>query len=176
MIVRISHETGRAPMGVRVRVMVAGCSPSAAARRAIVRGRPAGRCMQPVLIRGRVYRIDGSTGELVHRYTTTREPGGLLPVHCKTRRASRCLPCAETYRYDTYQLIRAGLTGGKGVPASIAAHPAVFGTLTAPSFGRSATVSRLLRLRRIGPVQRLRPRAVAPVHHRPAAPSPGRPD
>ena len=58
-----------------------------------------------------------STGELLHRYTTVHEPGGLLPVACKTRRASRCPPCAEIYRADTYQLIRAGLTGGKGVPA-----------------------------------------------------------
>jgi hypothetical protein len=97
--------------------------------------RPAGGCMQPVLLRGRVDHINGSTGELIHRYTTVHEPGGLLPVPCKTRRASRCLPCAETYRYDTYQLIRAGLTGGKGVPDTVAAHPCAFVTLTAPSFG-----------------------------------------
>jgi len=56
-------------------------------------------------------------------------------VACKTRRASRCAPCAEVYRADTYQLIRAGLTGGKGVPAEVAHHPCVFVTLTAPSFG-----------------------------------------
>lgn len=97
--------------------------------------RPAGGCLQPVLLRGRIDHIDGNTGELLHRYITASEPGGLLPVACKTRRASRCLPCAETYRYDTYQLIRAGLTGGKGVPDTVAAHPAVFVTLTAPSFG-----------------------------------------
>jgi hypothetical protein len=97
--------------------------------------RPAGGCMQPVLLRGRIDHIDGNTGELLHRYTTASEPGGLLPVPCKTRRASRCLPCAETYRYDTYQLIRAGLTGGKGIPATVADHPCVFVTLTAPSFG-----------------------------------------
>jgi hypothetical protein len=95
----------------------------------------AGGCMQPILIRGSIDHIDGSTGELIHRYSTTGEPGGVLPVACKTRRASRCLPCAETYRYDTYQLIRAGLTGGKGIPAAVATHPAVFLTLTAPSFG-----------------------------------------
>lgn len=94
------------------------------------RGMPA-----PVLLRGRVDHIDGSTGELIHRYTTVHEPGGLLPVPCKTRRASRCAPCAEVYRADTYQLIRAGLTGGKGVPAEVAHHPCVFVTLTAPSFG-----------------------------------------
>ncbi len=85
-----------------------------------------------MLLRGRVDRIDGSTGELIHRYTTVHEPGGLLPVACKTRRASRCAPCAEVYRADTYQLIRAGLTGGKGVPAEVAHHPGVFVTLTAP--------------------------------------------
>lgn len=66
-----------------------------------------GGCLQPVLLRGRVDHIDGATGELLHRYTTIHEPGGVLPIACKTRRASRCPPCAETYRTDTYQLIRA---------------------------------------------------------------------
>jgi len=51
-----------------------------------------------------------------------------MPVACKTRRASRCAPCAEVYRADTYQLIRAGLTGGRGVPAEVADHPCVFVT------------------------------------------------
>ena len=46
-----------------------------------------------------------------------------------------CLPRTETYRADTYQLIRTGLSGGKGIPATVATHPAVFVTLTAPSFG-----------------------------------------
>jgi len=99
------------------------------------RDRHVGGCMQPVLLRGHVDHIHGATGELLHRYTTVHEPGGVLPVACKTRRASRCLPCAETYRADTYQLIRAGLSGGKGVPQTVAAHPCVFTTLTAPSFG-----------------------------------------
>ncbi len=97
--------------------------------------RHAGGCLQPVLLRGRVDHVDDSTGELIHRYTTVHEPGGLLPVPCKTRRASRCAPCAEVYRAYTYQLIRAGPTGGKGVPAEVANHPCVFVTLTAPSFG-----------------------------------------
>jgi hypothetical protein len=59
----------------------------------------------------------------------------VLLIACKTRRASRCPPCAEVYRADTYQLSRAGLTGGKGVPETVADHPCVFTTLTAPSFG-----------------------------------------
>ncbi len=97
--------------------------------------RHTGGCLQPVLLRGRADYIDGGTGELIHRYTTVHEPGGVLPIACKTRRASRCPPCAEVYRADTYQLIRAGLTGGKGIPATVAEHPCVFVTLTAPSFG-----------------------------------------
>ena len=62
-------------------------------------------------------------------------PDGVIYVPCGDRRATVCAWCAETYRADTYQLIRAGLVGGKGVPASVATHPAVFATLTAPSFG-----------------------------------------
>ncbi len=113
--------------------------------------RHTGGCLQPVLLRGRADYIDGGTGELLHRYTTVHEPGGVLPIACKTRRASRCPPCAEVYRADTYQLIRAGLTGGKGVPATVADHPCVFLTLTAPSFGpvhsRREKDGRLLRCR-----------------------------
>ena len=112
--------------------------------------RHTGGCLQPVLLRGRVDHIDGGTGELLHRYTTVHEPGGVLPIACKTRRASRCPPCAEVYRADTYQLIRAGLTGGKGIPATVADHPCVFATLTAPSFGpvhaRREKDGRVLRL------------------------------
>jgi len=113
--------------------------------------RHTGGCLQPVLLRGRADYIDGGTGELLHRYTTVHEPGGVLPIACKTRRASRCPSCAEVYRADTYQLIRAGLTGGKGVPATVAEHPCVFVTLTAPSFGpvhsRREKDGRLLRCR-----------------------------
>ena len=94
-----------------------------------------GRCAQPVWLHGKVDYLDSGSGELLHRYTTAHEPGGVLRVPCKTRRSSRCPSCAETYRADTYQLIRAGLTGGKGVPVTVAAHPCLFVTLTAPSFG-----------------------------------------
>jgi hypothetical protein len=46
-----------------------------------------------------------------------------------------CPGCAETYRRDAYQLIRAGLVGGKGIAPAVATHPALFVTFTAPSFG-----------------------------------------
>ncbi|MEU9891672.1 replication initiator [Sphaerisporangium sp. NPDC051011] len=97
--------------------------------------RATGGCRQPIHLRGRVRHIDAATGHVLHTYNTSREPGGVLRVQCKTRRASRCPACAEIYRADTYQLIRAGLAGGKGVPESVSAHPALFVTLTAPSFG-----------------------------------------
>ncbi|SDJ28922.1 hypothetical protein SAMN05421874_101326 [Nonomuraea maritima] len=94
-----------------------------------------GGCHQPIHLRGKVEHYDRATGQLLHRYTTRTEPDGILRVPCKTRRASRCPACAETYRADTYHLIRAGLIGGKGVPESVAGHPTLFVTLTAPSFG-----------------------------------------
>ena len=97
--------------------------------------RRTGGCAQPVHLRGRVDYRDPLTGVLLHRYSTDHEPDGTLRVACKTRRASRCPSCAEVYRADTYQLVRAGLVGGKGVPDSVTDHPAVFATLTAPSFG-----------------------------------------
>ena len=45
-------------------------------------------------------------------------------------------------RHDTWQLVTAGVCGGRhGMPESIAAHPAVFVTLTAPSFGTAIAES-----------------------------------
>ena len=97
--------------------------------------RHTGGCRQPIHLRGHVDHVDAATGAVLHRYSTRGEPGGVLRVPCKTRRASRCPACAETYRADTYQLIRAGLVGGKGVPDTVNTHPCLFATLTAPSFG-----------------------------------------
>ena len=79
--------------------------------------------------------IDAATGEVLNHYNTEDEPNRRLLVACRNRRASRCAPCAELYRADTYQLIRAGLAGGKTVPDTVAGHPRIFATLTAPSFG-----------------------------------------
>jgi hypothetical protein len=94
-----------------------------------------GGCADPIHLVGRSSTVDAATGEVLHRYETEDEPNRRLLVACRNRRASRCAPCAEVYRADTYQLIRAGLAGGKSVPDSVVAHPRVFATLTAPSFG-----------------------------------------
>ncbi|GAA0694074.1 hypothetical protein GCM10010193_55980 [Kitasatospora atroaurantiaca] len=54
---------------------------------------------------------------------------------CGNRRASRCTTCSRVYAADTFQLIRAGLSGGKDVPDTVRTHPRLFASLTAPSFG-----------------------------------------
>jgi hypothetical protein len=95
----------------------------------------AGGCVRPVRLRGTVRDIDAATGEILHDLDTEDLPDKAIYLPCGDRRASVCPPCAETYRADTYQLIRAGLAGGKGMPESVATHPCVFATFTAPSFG-----------------------------------------
>jgi hypothetical protein len=92
--------------------------------------RNTGGCAEPVHLWGESRTIHTATGELL----TQREPGKLL-VGCGNRRKSRCPSCSETYRADTFQLIKAGLVGGKNVPDTVTDHPKVFATFTAPSFG-----------------------------------------
>jgi hypothetical protein len=94
-----------------------------------------GGCSRPVRLRGQVHRVDPATGEVLRTLNTDDTPDGVIYTACGDRRASVCPACAETYRADTYELIRAGLADGKGVPGSVAAHPCVFATFTAPSFG-----------------------------------------
>jgi len=94
-----------------------------------------GGCAEPVRLTGSRLTIDARTGEILHAYTTATEPHGHLLIRCGNRRASRCPACSAVYRADTFQLIRSGLSGGKGVPAGVRAHPRVLATLTAPSFG-----------------------------------------
>jgi hypothetical protein len=92
-------------------------------------------CVRPVRLTGNLHTVEQATGRVVRSRHTSELPDGVLYVPCGDRRASVCPPCAEIYRADTYQLITAGMVGGKGVPATVAGHPAVFATLTAPSFG-----------------------------------------
>ena len=57
-------------------------------------------------------------------------------TRCNNRRATVCPSCSDLYSRDTWQLIHAGLRGGHhDIPATVAGHPQVFVTLTAPSFG-----------------------------------------
>jgi hypothetical protein len=99
-----------------------------------------GNCANPVRLSGRIDVIDRATGEKAAIYDTTNEPGGVLRIPCGNRREDICLPCSEVYKGDARQLIRSGLTGGKGLPESVANHPCVFATLTAPGFGPVHTI------------------------------------
>jgi hypothetical protein len=99
----------------------------------------AGYCHHPIRLAGRVDQADRQTGEVRTVYDSEREPDGVLLKACGTRRESRCPSCAATYRADAYQLLAAGLKGGKGIPDTVAAHPRLFVTFTAPSFGRVHT-------------------------------------
>jgi hypothetical protein len=85
-------------------------------------------CSHPIVLRHRTDMVDMQTGELAPRY-------GQVSAQCGNRREAVCPSCSAVYKRDARQLVRAGLAGGKGIPDSIAAHPCVFATLTAPSFG-----------------------------------------
>jgi hypothetical protein len=98
-----------------------------------------GYCAHPVRLRGRVDHANPATGEVRTVYSTEREPDATLLKACGNRRASVCPSCSATYQADSFQLLAAGLRGGKGVPESVAGHPRLFVTFTAPSFGRVHT-------------------------------------
>jgi hypothetical protein len=97
--------------------------------------RPAAACAHPIRLVGEMTTLDRTTGQLLSRTSTEDMPDGAIYKPCGNRRATVCPSCADTYRRDAYQLIRAGLVGGKGVPDSVNRHPAVFPTFTAPGFG-----------------------------------------
>src|ERR1700735_5252587 len=95
----------------------------------------ANACSHHIRLRSSITAIDLTTGETATTYTTDTEPGRVLHVACGNRRESACPACSATYKRDARQLVRSGLAGGKGIPETIAEHPCVFATFTAPSFG-----------------------------------------
>lgn len=94
----------------------------------------AAACSHPVRLR-LTATWHGENGHREVERVTDGMPDGVLYAACKNRRAVVCPACAETYRQDTYQLVKAGLIGGKGVPDTVTEHPCFFLTLTAPAFG-----------------------------------------
>ncbi len=54
---------------------------------------------------------------------TSALPDGVIYKACGNRRTSACPSCAETYRRDAFQLLRAGLIGGKGIPEHVCRSP-----------------------------------------------------
>jgi hypothetical protein len=92
-------------------------------------------CARPVRLRGWRTVCDPVTGEVLSAVRSEEQPGGFIEVPCGNRRAAVCPSCAWLYKGDVWQVLIAGLRGGHGIPEDVAAHPAVFVTLTAPSFG-----------------------------------------
>jgi hypothetical protein len=94
-----------------------------------------GHCASPIRLQGRIDAIDRATGQARPIYDTDTEPGGVLRIPCGNRREHACPACSAVYKNDARQIIRSGINGGKGIPESVAMHPCVFATLTAPGFG-----------------------------------------
>jgi replication initiator protein RepSA len=97
--------------------------------------RQCGYCHRPIRLVGGVRQRDKATGEVRQVYSTEGEPDGCLLLPCGTRRAALCQSCAAVRKVDTYFVVLEGMVGGSTVPASVATHPMVFATFTAPSFG-----------------------------------------
>lgn len=143
---------------------------------------PAAGCSAPVRLTGDLLTADAATGRVLSARSTDSMPDGVVYKACGTRRAALCPSCAKTYQHDAFHLIRAGLVGGKTVPETVAGHPAVFATFTAPAFGpvhshRSDRAGRMLpcRARRDAPVCRHGVRLSCTTRHREGASEIGRP-
>ncbi|MGW0947126.1 replication initiator [Streptomyces sp. NPDC002623] len=134
-----------------------------------------GGCSHPVHLSGSTTVLDGTTGEILHHYDTRDEPGERLLIRCRNRRATICPACSRLHAGDTYHLIRAGLLGGKNVPAVVRNRPRLFVTLTAPSFGPVHRAGEHCRPRRDGGLcPHGRPVGCGAVHT-PDAPAVGQP-
>jgi hypothetical protein len=88
-----------------------------------------GGCAKPIHLDGQWRVEDRETGD------TLAERSGLVLAPCGNRRSSVCPACSDRYAADAFHLIRAGLSGGKTVPTSVATKPRLFATFTAPGFG-----------------------------------------
>lgn len=95
-----------------------------------------GRCAHPIRVVGSSETIDTTTGVVLRSYSSASEPDGITYLRCGNRRRAVSESCSHQYQGDVYHVIMAGAAGGmKNVPQTVAEHPLVFATLTAPSFG-----------------------------------------
>ncbi len=120
--------------------------------------RRTGGCTSPIRLEGDSIAVSARTGAVLARRSTRSQAPGFVLVACGNRRESRCPPCSQRYRRDAYFLVAAGLAGdeARGVSASVASHPLVFATFTAPSFGavhRRVVDAGGVRRCRVGPTE-----------------------
>ena len=93
-------------------------------------------CSHPVRLSGSSETIDTTTGEVLTSYSSASEPDGVTYVRCGNRRQAVCPSCSHEYKGDVWHVLMAGAAGGmKDVPETVAVHPLVFATFTAPTFG-----------------------------------------
>jgi hypothetical protein len=126
----VSDEDRRIVEGILTRLHARGGYDAFESQVRAVRG-----CRRPVRLAGRTIRVDGDGLYPRVSFDTRTLPDGVLLKACGTRRETLCPPCASLYRGDAFALVAAGLRGGKDIPETVAEHPAVLLTLTAPSFG-----------------------------------------
>src|SRR5690606_327392 len=96
-------------------------------------------CTRPIRLAGTIATVDADTGAILTTRHTADMPDGIIYKPCGNRRETVCPSCARTHQRDAYPPVRAGLVGGKAIPHTVAEHPALFVTLTAPSFGQVHT-------------------------------------
>ena len=128
-------------------------------------GTVAGGCTHPIRLAGHTDHVDITTGEVRRAFSSAGQPGGVVHVRCNNRRASVCPSCSKLYQRDARRIVLSGLAGGTSVPDTVSGHPALFVTLTAPSFG--AVHSRRSKGKR-GEARACRPRRGECPHGRPA--------
>jgi len=92
-------------------------------------------CTRPIRLTGTLSTVEAGTGRVLEHRHTDELPDAAIYKACGNRRHTVCPSCAATYQADAFQLLRAGIVGGKGIPDTVARHPAVFATFTAPGFG-----------------------------------------
>jgi len=97
--------------------------------------RSAAGCTRPIRLAGKVQSVEAGTGRVLSSVSTASMPDGVIYTACGNRLASVCPSCSDRYKRDAYQIARALMVGGDGVPDTVAQHPAEFATFTAPSFG-----------------------------------------
>ena len=93
-----------------------------------------GHCARPIRLHGSSQTVDTRRVRCSRRSPRPTPARGAARA-VRKRRAADCPSCSRLYAADTFHLIRAGVTGGKGVPEHGGRQPLVFATLTAPSFG-----------------------------------------
>lgn len=93
--------------------------------------RSAAGCVRPIRLSGSLLTVEADTGRVLTRIHTDSLPDRAIYKACGNRREAACPSCSARYKRDAYQLVRAGLIGGRGVPEHVATHPAVFPTFTA---------------------------------------------